>query len=92
MNWSGSLSWRELIAESYVADSLLEDAEIALTSFDRDYRPSNPDWEHRYIRTLFLTGFNEESGKARGCASDYRGQTASSIFRNFRVRHWAQLK
>ena len=55
------IEWRELIAESYVADSLLEDAEIALTSFNRDYRPSGPDWEHRYIRILFLTGFNEEA-------------------------------
>ena len=57
------IEWRELIAESYVADSLVEDAEIALTSFNRDYRPSGPDWEHRYIRILFLTGFNEEAAK-----------------------------
>ena len=57
------IEWRELIAESYVADSLLEDAEIALTSFNRDYRPSGPDWEHRYIRILFLAGFNEEAAK-----------------------------
>ena len=57
------IEWRELIVESYVANSLLEDAEIALTSFNRDYRPSDPDWEHRYIRILFLTGFNEEAAK-----------------------------
>ena len=58
-----SIEWRELIAQSYVADSILEDAEIALTSFDRDYRPSDPNWEHRYIRILFLTGSNEEAAK-----------------------------
>ncbi len=44
---------RRLIAQIYLEQGELENAEIALTLFDRDYRPSDPDWEHRYIRVLF---------------------------------------
>ncbi len=43
---------RQLIAQIYMVQGNVSDAEIALTQFDRDYRPSTPEWEHRYIRVL----------------------------------------
>ena len=79
------IEWRELIAESYVADSLLEDAEIALTSFNRDYRPSDPDWEHRYIRILFLTGINEEAAKRVAALQTTEGKLLL-LFSEFKSR------
>ncbi len=55
---------RELVAHIFVEEGSLADAEIALTLFDRDYRPSAPEWEHRYVRVLFLSDrFN--SARAR---------------------------
>ncbi len=53
------LKWRELIIDSYLADQLYEDAQIALAEFNRDYRPDSPTWEHRYARILLLTGQRE---------------------------------
>ena len=52
---------RRLIAQIYLDEGNLEDAQIALSLFDRDYRPSDPNWEHRYIRILFLSGRFEEA-------------------------------
>lgn len=46
---------RALVAQIFVEEGHLADAEIALTLFDRDYRPSAPEWEHRYVRVLFLS-------------------------------------
>ena len=50
------LNWRNLIINSYLADEAYEEAYIALTRFDKDYRPSSPDWEHTFARVLLRIG------------------------------------
>ena len=52
---------RRLIAQLYVEEENLEDAEIALALYDRDYRPSAPEWEHRYTRVLFRNNKLDEA-------------------------------
>ena len=55
--------WRELIAQTYLAEGLYEDARIALTAFNEDYRPDTPQWEKRYARVLFRTGYDEKAAR-----------------------------
>lgn len=50
------LVWRELIIQSYLADRMYDDAQVALADFYRDYRPNDAEWEIRYARVLLLTG------------------------------------
>ncbi len=48
--------WRELMVQCYLAEKSLDQARIAMSVYDQDYRPGTPQWEHRYARTLFNTG------------------------------------
>ncbi len=52
---------RRAIAQVYLEQGNLFDAEIALRLFDRDYRPSEPKWEHRFIRVLLQRGKWDEA-------------------------------
>ena len=47
---------RALVTHIYLQQGHLSEAQIALKLFDRDYRPSDPAWEHRYVRVLFRVG------------------------------------
>lgn len=55
------IQWRELMIQCYLASGNLEDARIAMSAYNRDYRPSTPQWEHRFARILFVTGHAEEA-------------------------------
>ena len=52
-NREALIELRRLIAQIYLEEGSMEDAEIAMSLFDRDYRPSDPEWEHRFVRVLF---------------------------------------
>ncbi len=56
-----ALKWRELVIQSYLADELYDDVRVAMAGFSKDYRPNDPQWEHRYARILILTGNREEA-------------------------------
>ncbi len=60
-NQSTIIELRSLIAQIYLEKNYLADAEIALDLFDRDYRPSDPIWEHRYVRVLILNNRLQEA-------------------------------
>ena len=55
------IDWRDLLVQTYIAEGSLDEAQIAMTSYYRDYRPSAPEWEHRYARILFATGYSREA-------------------------------
>ena len=50
------LTWRNLIIDSYLADQTYDDALVSLNRFNQDYRPDDPQWEHKYARVLLHTG------------------------------------
>ena len=54
---------RKLIVRVYFEQQNISDAQLALAVFDRDYRLSGPEWEHRYIRVLLRSGNFEEAMK-----------------------------
>ena len=55
------IQWRELMVQCYLAEGALDEARVAMSVYFRDYRPSAPEWEHRYARTLFVTGHYQEA-------------------------------
>ncbi len=55
------IQWRELMVQSYLAEGAIDEARVAMSVFFRDYRPSAPEWEHRYARALFVTGHPQEA-------------------------------
>ncbi len=55
------IQWRELMVQCYLAEGATDEARVAMSAFFRDYRPSAPEWEHRYARTLFVTGHTQEA-------------------------------
>ncbi len=57
------IEWRDLIAQTYIAENKYEDARVALTTFFNDYRPSDPQWESRYNRVLLRTGRAQEAAE-----------------------------
>ena len=58
---SKMIQWRELMIQCYLSAGMLDDARIAMSAFNRDYRPSTPKWEHRFARVLFVTGHQQEA-------------------------------
>ena len=58
---SKMIQWRELMIQCYLTAGMLEDARIAMSAYNRDYRPSTPKWEHRYARVLFVTDHQQEA-------------------------------
>ena len=55
------LIWRNLIIDSYLADQTYSDALVSLNRFNKDYRPDDPQWEHKYARVLLHNGDAEEA-------------------------------
>ncbi len=55
------IQWRELMVQCYLAEGAIDEARVAMSVYFRDYRPSAPEWEHRYARTLFVTGHPQEA-------------------------------
>lgn len=60
-NQEALIELRRLITQIYLEQGSMEDAETAMSLFNRDYRPSDPDWEHRYVRVLFRTEKTEDA-------------------------------
>ena len=52
---------RDLVIESYLMDQNYNDARIAMVQFSSDYRPNDPEWEHKYTRVLLASGFIDEA-------------------------------
>ncbi|MDE0308232.1 MAG: hypothetical protein OXI60_00160 [Acidiferrobacterales bacterium] len=55
------IQWRELLVQCYLAEGAIEDAQVAMSVYFRDYRPSAPEWEQRYARTLFIAGHPQQA-------------------------------
>ena len=68
------IEWRDLIAQTYIAENKYEDARVALTTFFNDYRPSDPQWESRYNRVLLRTGRAQEAAERLAVLQTVEGE------------------
>ena len=90
-------TWRRLIIVSYLKDSRIEDARIAMLRFDQDFDSSDESWLLLRASVLIQTGRYEQAIQILGEQQSWQAR-ANSLLAKFRAQQldkndlWARVK
>jgi len=102
--WQGSLrdsseyeTWRRMVIESYIDDSRVEDARVAMLRFDQDFDTTDLDWLLLRSRVLIESGRYQQAILLLQGRDEWQARL-TSIFASFRLGKidktelWRQVK